>query len=158
MQHGLPLQEAPGGRSHRAVLERLPVGPAAHRLLDVAGAGENLVAAGAGLDFDAAEAGKRAGIQHVAGVFVRLRMRPGDTSLPVLPVPMRMSVGIGFDGQAESLLRFEMADVGVGAVVGDAEDVAAIAGEREQAVGARGEGVDNVIFVGPELARRLVLR
>ena len=41
-------------------------------------------------------------------------------------------VGIGFNGQAEALLGIEMADVGIGTVMRDAEDVAAIASQRDQ--------------------------
>ncbi len=33
-EHGIPLQVAPGGRSHRAILERLPIRPAPDRLLE----------------------------------------------------------------------------------------------------------------------------
>ena len=73
----------------------------------------------------------------------------------MLPVPMRMLCLAFARGQAEALLGFEVGDVGVAAVVLDAEDAAAIAGEGEQAIGARGEGVDDLVFAGPELARGL---
>ena len=73
MQHRLPLEETASGRSDRAIVERLPVSPAAHRLLDVARAGKDVVVMRTGLDFDRAEARKRSGIENVTCIFVRLR-------------------------------------------------------------------------------------
>jgi hypothetical protein len=55
--------------------------------------------------------------------------------LPVLPVPMRIPVSRVRNRQAQPLLRLQMRDIGVAAVIGDLEDAAAIAGERKQAVG-----------------------
>ena len=43
----------------------------------------------------------------------------------------------------------------IAAVFLNAEDAAAIAGERQQAVGLRSQRIDDLVFAGPELARRL---
>ena len=151
VKDGFPLQKATGRGGDCAIFQRLPVGPSAHRLLDVAGAGEDFVAGGARLDFDAAEASVGARIEYVAGVFVRL---PGAERVELAGVAgADIDVGSAFEGEAEALLGLKVRDVGVGAVVLDAEYAAAIAGEGEQAVGAGGEGVDDFIFAGPDFAR-----
>ena len=143
-----------------AVLERLPIGPTPVaatplRLLDVAGAGEDFVVLRVGIDFDAAEAGECAGVEDVAGVFVGFGFAEC--------VELAGVAGADEDsccrdalGEAEALLRFDVSDVGVVAVLLNAEDVTAIAADGEQTVGLRGEGVDDVVFAGPDFARGLV--
>ena len=74
------------------------------------------VAAGAGLDFDAAEAGECAGIEHIARIFMRCGRAQRDELAGVAGADQDVS-GIRLNGQAESLLRVEMADVGIAAVV-----------------------------------------
>ena len=75
----------------------------------------------------------------------------------MLPVPMRTLLSPSlWHGEAQALLRFDVGDVGVVAVLLNAEDVSAIAADGEQAVGLRGECVDDVVFAGPDFARGLV--
>ena len=59
--------------------------------------------------------------------------------------------------ETKTLLRLQMADVSVTAIVVDAEDVAAIAGDREKAVRAGRQCVDDIVFAGPQFAWRLSL-
>ena len=80
---------------------------------------EQIVVGRTGLNLDAAKARHRAGVQHVAGVLVLFGARPAKTSLPVLPVPMRMPPipSALHRGQTQPLLRLQVCDVGVAAVV-----------------------------------------
>ena len=156
MEDGFPLEEAASGRGNGTVVEGLPIGPSADRLLDVAGAGEDIEGSGAGFNFDAAKAGELAGIENIAGVFVGLRCAEEDHFAGVAggdeeAISLRR-------GKAEALLGVEVGDVGEGAVVLNAEDAAAIAGESEESVRAGGEGVDDFIFPGPELSGCLAVR
>ena len=67
------------------------------------------------------------------------RAAPSGTSLPVLPVPMRTlssSLFAPTTARLRPCCASRWRDVGVAAVVGNAEDAAAIAGERQQAVRA----------------------
>ena len=156
------MQEAARGRGHGAVLERLPVAPApvaapAHGLLDVAGAGLQFVVGRAGFDLDAAKARQRAGIQHVACVLVLFGAAQEDqlAGIACSDENAAHALRVLDSGQGQPLLRLQVGDVGVAAVVGDAEDAAAIAGERQHAVGLRGQRVDDLVLAGPKFARRL---
>ena len=82
---------------------------------------------------------------------------PSAYSLPVLPVPMRSRI-VAIFNEAEALLRSYVRDVGVVAVLLNAEDVTAIAADGKQTTGLRREGVDDVIFAGPDFAWGLVWR
>src|SRR5580658_3416178 len=57
--------------------------------------------------------------------------------------------------EREALLRLEMSNVGKAAVFLNLEDAAAIAAQSEQPIRLGGERVDNLIFAGPDFARRL---
>jgi len=117
-------------RGHRAAVERLPFRPAPDRLLDVAGAGEQIKICRARLDLNAAKASHCARVQHVAGVLV-LHGATQNNSLPYAGAD-EDAASVLRHGQTQPLLRIQVRDVGVAAVVIDFEDAAAIAGKREQ--------------------------
>ena len=149
---------------HGTIFQRLPVGPApvataARGLFDVAGAGEDFVVVRVRIDFDASEAGECAGVEHVAGVFMLFGFAKRVEFAGVAGADENDVAGAGVNvGQAEALLRINVRDVGIVAIFLNAEDVSAIAADGEQAVGLRGEGVNNVVFAGPYFARAPGLR
>ena len=49
----------------------------------------------------------------------------------------------------QPLLRIEMGHVGIASVAGDPENPAAVAGEGQQPLGARGQRIDDLILAGP---------
>src|SRR6185437_9038439 len=128
----------------------------AQGLVDIAGTGEDLVICGVGVDFDAAKAGEGAGIEDVAGIFMRFGFSEGIELAGIAGADEDRVTAIF--GEAESLLCFKVGNVGVVPVLLNAEDVSAIAAEGEYAIGLRCQGVDDVVFAGPDFLQRLVGR
>src|SRR6516165_2655371 len=161
-QDDFPLEESAWRRLHDTIVQRLPVGPAPiamtpYRLLNIAGTSEYLIVLRAGIDLDAAKACKCACIEHVARVFMRLRFAEGVELAGVAGAdndgvsPTAMSLG-----EAQTLLRFDVSDVCVIAVLLDTEDVSAIAADGKQAVRLSGQRIDDVVLARPDLSRGLV--
>ena len=59
--------------------------------------------------------------------------------------------------EAQALLRLQVGNVGVAAVVMNAEDASAIPAQRQQAIGTGSQRIDNLILARPEFAWRLAL-
>ena len=135
VEDGFPLEEASGGRSDGAVFQGLPIGPAIRDgLLDVAGAGEDFIS---WRNLARFRRGRSEQVRRRRGHRWRTRafqLHQGQRACRCCRCRRgyfcRCSIG-----QAEALLSIEVGDVGVDAVVLNAEDVTAIAGEGEQAVG-----------------------
>ena len=161
VQHGLPLQEnAPAvkPRSHSATAASRS--SRARAAPHCRSGSESHSPPNPGSIFNAAKAGKRARIQNVAGVFVLFRCAQQNYLAGVARAdedsthPFRALNG----SEAQALLRLEMGNVGIAAVVLNAENAPAIAAQRQQAIGPGSQRVDDLILAGPELARRLALR
>ena len=96
-------------------------------------------------------------IEHVAGVFVLVGLAEGVELAGVAGADEHVVAGGAVNcSEAQALLRLDVGDIGVVAILLDAEDVATIAADGEHSIGACGERVDDVVFAGPDLARSLV--
>ena len=60
--------------------------------------------------------------------------------------------------EAQALLRLQVGNVGVGAIVTNAEDASAIPAQRQKAIGPGSQRIDNLILARPEFAWRMALR